>query len=297
MKTIAEKGRKGISIRVIHLAMIACGIVIAVMLVFFTQRTSSVFSNLQEETGNYIVRQKAAHDLMEASDYLTENVQRFVLDGETKYLDNYFEEAFVSKRREASILAMSEGGADESLVTRLQEAMDESQALMYREYYAMKLVIEALEIRDYPDKLEAIELSEDDAFLSAKEKMELAKNMVMGSAYYASKDIIHSRLKEDLEELDDTMSAARQEASANMLQELTNQRVMIVILLVALAILVGLTAWLGTLPLIDAARSAEKGEKIPVSGSREFRLLARKYNKMIDDLQEQEASGRKESDE
>lgn len=288
MKPTPEKKRRGVSIRVIHLAMVLCAAIIVVMLIFFTQRTSAVFTELQQETGNYIVRREAAHDLMEGSDYLTENVQRFVLEGNTKYLDNYFEEAFVTKRRESAIMTMSEGGAEEELVTRLQEAMEESQALMYREYYAMKLVIEALDIRDYPERLEAIELSENDSFLSAKEKMDLAKTMVMGSAYFESKELIHSRLKDDLEELDEMMNAARQEANTDMMRELSNQRSMVIGLLVMLAVLIGLTVWLGTLPLIDADRNAGKGKRVPVTGSREFRAMANRYNAMYDQLHPRE---------
>ena len=144
---------KGVSLRAIHIAMIVCAVVISLLLVFSTHQSASVFSSLSKAAGDYSVRQKAAHELMEASDYLTEMVQRFTLEGNTQYLDDYFEEVFVSRRREESITSMSEGDTEKGLVTQLQEAMAESTSLSYREYYAMKLVIEAREIRDYPDTL------------------------------------------------------------------------------------------------------------------------------------------------
>ena len=111
MKKTNGLREKGISLRILHIAMVACAVVICVLLVYSTYQSGSVFSKLSKATGNYITRQKAAHDLMEASDYLTENVQRFTLEGDTKYLDNYFEEAFVNRRREASIISMSENEA------------------------------------------------------------------------------------------------------------------------------------------------------------------------------------------
>ena len=43
-------------------------------------------------------------------------------------------------------------------------------------------------VQDYPDTLKAIELKEEDDFLSADEKMERAQAMVMGSEYYESKE-------------------------------------------------------------------------------------------------------------
>ena len=279
-----NKKNSGISIHVIHLAMIACAVIIAVLLVLSTYQASSVFSAMSRETGNYIVRQKAAHDLMEASDYLTENVQRFTLDGDTAYLNNYFEEAFNSRRREAAIVSMSEGGADQMLVQQLQEAMAESQTLMYREYYAMKLVIEALEIQDYPDTLRTVELTESDAFMEAEEKMDLARDMVMGAEYYASKEKIRSRLKYDLETLDQQMNQTRRDTSARMMRELTQLRIVTIVMTVILIALIVLTAWLSTLPLIGAAGSIRERKKIVPTGSREFRKLAESYNEMFDSL-------------
>lgn len=278
----------GVSIRVFHWAIIVCAVIIALLLVFSTNQTSSVFSSFSRDTGSYIVRQKAAHSLMEASDYLTEMVQRFTQEGDTVYLDNYFEEAFVSKRREAAILTMSEGGAEEGLIQQLQEAMDESQALMYREYYAMKLVIEALGIRDYPEQLRAVELTEEDAFLSSDAKLALARDMVTGSEYYAGKSAIRTKLKTNLDTLDQMMASARQSSSARMMRELSTTRTAVIVLTAILILLVVLTARLITLPLIGAARSVREKERIPVTGAKEFRRLAESYNEMHDALRREQ---------
>ena len=284
MSETGRKQKKGISIRLIHLAMILCVAVIAGLLVLSTYQSSNVFSTLSRETENYIVRQKAAHDLMEASDYLTEMAQRFTLEGDAKYLDNYFEEALVSRRRENAIAAMSENEAEQTLVQQLQEAMDESTALMYREYYAMKLTAEALEIREYPETLKAIELKEEDVFLSAEMKMDKAREMVTGKEYYASKEIIRSRLKNDLELLDRQMASTRQDTSARMMQELYAARIVVICLTAVLVFLIWLTARLSTIPLIRASESIRNKQAIPLDGSREFRQLAENYNEMYGSL-------------
>ena len=101
---MTDSGKKktgGLSVRLVHAAMAVCAVAAAALLMLFVLQSSNVVSTLNTETGNYITRQAAAHGLMEASDYLTEMVQRFTQEGDTVYLDNYFEEAFVSKRREA----------------------------------------------------------------------------------------------------------------------------------------------------------------------------------------------------
>ena len=227
---------KGVSLRAIHIAMIVCAVVISLLLVFSTYQSASVFSSLSKAAGDYSVRQKAAHELMEASDYLTEMVQRFTLEGNTQYLDDYFEEVFVSRRREESITSMSEGDTEKGLVTQLQEAMTESTSLSYREYYAMKLVIEAREIRDYPDTLRGVELKEEDTLLSADEKMSLAREMVMGTEYYEHKESIRNKLRSSLEVLDQQMTATRQSTSADLNRELTLVRIVIAILTVVIIV-------------------------------------------------------------
>ena len=285
MSTQAKGSRRGISIRVIHLAMILCALAIAALLFFSTLQSNRVFSTLSRETENYIVRQKAAHDLMEASDYLTQMVQRFTLEGDTQYLNNYFDEAFSAKRREAAILSMSENGADQALVQQLQEAMEASQTLMYTEYYAMTLVTEALEIRDVPENFPVMELKEEDLFLSAEEKMELAQKTVMGNEYYASKEVIRTRLKDSLETLDEQMGRARQETSAQMMRELTMERMVVLAMAAVLIVLIFVTARLVTMPLLKADESIRKKRKMPVEGAAELRDLARSYNELHDTLQ------------
>ncbi len=287
--TSSKKSPGGVSVRVVHIAMLLCAAAVAALLVFSLRQSSSVFTTLSNETGNYIVRQKAAHALMEASDYLTEMVQRFTLDGDTVYMDNYFEEAYTSRRREAAIVSMSENDADQTLVQHLQEALEESQALMYREYYAMRLVIEARNITDYPDTLKAIELKESDIFLSPEEKIDLAQKMVMGTEYYASKGVIRSRLKADLETLDTMMAATRQEATARSLQNLNRNRNLVIASMVLLVLLIWLTAKICTLPLLAAVRARRKNEPIPVIGAREFREMANGYNELQSSLSPEEA--------
>ena len=283
--------KKGISIRVIHVVMLICAAAIVALLAVSTLRSSDVFTTLSSATDNYIVRQKAAHDLMEASDYLTENVQRFTLTGDVKYLNQYFEEANVSKRRDQALITMSENHADENLIRQLQEALNESQDLMDDEKYAMILVIDALGITKYPDDLKPLvhDLEKDDEFKSAEEKIKLAQDKVMGDEYYASKEIIRTKLKNSLEMMDEQMTATRRKTSAEMMRELSANRIIVIVLVVVLGILMLLTAALSTIPLITAHRKMMNDESLPVTGSREFREMSEKYNEVYDQLHPKDA--------
>ncbi len=281
--------KNGISIRVIHILMLICAAAIVALLVVSTTQSSNVFSKLSSETENYIVRQKAAHELMEASDYLTESVQRFTISGDVKYMNQYFEEANTSQRRQQAITTMSENKADENLVKQLEEALAESNSLMEKEEYAMMLVISALEITKYPDDLQGITIDdEQDEFKSKEEKLALAQNLVMGEEYYASKDVIRTKLYNALEMLDDEMAAMRRKTSNDMMKQLTLNRVIVIILVVVLAALILLTAVLSTIPLITAHRTMLKQERLPMIGSKEFRAMSESYNQLYDQLHPKE---------
>ena len=114
--------------------------------------------------------------------------------------------------------------------------------------------------------------------------MELAQKMVMDSEYYASKEIIRTKLKNALELLDDQMAATRRKTSDDMMKDLTLNRAVVIILVVVLAALMALTAGLATVPLIGAHKAAMKPEHLPVAGSKELRTLSEKYNEMYDAL-------------
>ena len=69
-----------------------------------------------------------------------------------------------------------------------------------------------------------------------------------------------------------------------MMKDLTTERIAIIALAVILILLVCLTAYLNTLPMLRAAESIRKKEKIHAEGTREFRQLADSYNEMYASL-------------
>lgn len=278
--------KNGISIRLIHVLMLICAVAIVLLLVFSTQRTSAVFTTLSNETENYIVRQKAAHDLMEASDYLTENVQRFTLDGDPKYMNQYFEEANNSKRREAALTTMTENHADEKLIKQLQEALDESRELMWTEYDAMTLVVKAQGEDKYPNtpdviraKLEEESKNPDE---NSEQQMKHAHEMVTDKKYYDTKEIIRTKLRNSLDMMDNQMAATRRKTTADMIRELNTNRTIVIILVIVLAALMIMTAVLSTIPLINAHKAMQKNERLLLTGSKEFREMSESYNELYD---------------
>ena len=272
--------KQGISLRMVYAGIIIGAVIICGMMVFLTFRLSSAFSELAEATDEYIELDKAANELMEASDYLTEKVQRFTATGNTEYLNAYFTEALETKRRENAIEKMAADPDSEQALKQLQKAMRESEQLMEQEYYAMRLVIDAKGITGYPDSLQSISLSSEDAKLSAEEKTARALDLVLGETYYEKKDAIRSNMKESLGELE-KLTHSTEKASKKLLRsDLAVFRIIIAVQTVGIFVIIWLTSRLGINPILKAVDKIKDNSPIPEAGANEFRYLAQEYNKM-----------------
>jgi hypothetical protein len=160
---------------------------------------------------------------------LTEKVQRLSIQGDIRFVYDYFNEAFEANNREEAISRVTAGTDNKEALAKLQAAMEKSLELMNREYYAMKLVIEAGQFTDYPDVLKSVELSEEDRALSSDEKMRRAAVMVHDDDYYRQKEEIRQNMKASLSELEEMVYDADASALKSLSDEMMFLRVIIVI--------------------------------------------------------------------
>ena len=272
----------GISLRTIHLLLIIGAVIISALMLFSTFHLTKSFKNLTEASEQQIELRKAARELMDASDYLTEKVQRFTVLGDRRYLDEYFKEALIANHREEAIQKMSEGSGTSEALSKLQKAMEGSLELMDREYYAMKLVIEAQRIENYAEVLDSVKLSKDDEALSKTEKMLLASRMVQDDEYFAKKDYIRENMKASLDELEKMAYDTDASALSSLKDEMMLVRLIIMLQIAIMIFMVWLTSRLGIHPILNAVDQIKADSTIPEKGANEFRYLARAYNKMYE---------------
>lgn len=95
--------KRKIRIQTVSAWIIGITIVMAAIFVMLSVRSESEFRALQRTMDEYIICEKSAKQLQEASDYLTEQVRLYAMTGETQYRDNYFEEVKVTRRREHAL--------------------------------------------------------------------------------------------------------------------------------------------------------------------------------------------------
>ena len=277
---LLNKLRAGVSLRVIHVWLIVITIVMSVVMVYSTIRLSSSFTRVTDATEEHLELEKAALELMDASDYLTEKVQRFTIDGNRLFMDEYFEEAFKSHRREEALTKMSAEPSATAARAKLEKAMDASVKLMDQEYYAMRLVVEAKGYTDYPEQLHNVVLSEEDAALSPGEKMNRATELVLNDDYYDQKERVRAGMQESLQEIDRLTRDVESAELAELQSDLGTVRVVILLLAVTILSMVWLTARLGINPVLRAVDRIKADSPIPEVGANEFRYLAQEYNKM-----------------
>ena len=273
---------EGISLRAVNIFMIIGAVIISGLMVYFTYQLSVSFRDLTKTSEQQIELRKAALELMEASDYLTERVQRFTVEGDMRFLQEYFEEAFETNRREEAIEKMSEAAGTDEALKKLKTAMESSLELMNQEYYAMRLVIEAKGYTDYPELLGSVALTEEDKALSSGEKMRRATEKVLDDDYYELKDKIRSNMKASLNELESMAYDNDARALEALRKKIVFVRVAIVVQTILVFLMVWITSNLGIRPILNAVERIKSDSPIPEKGANEICYLAHAYNKMYE---------------
>ena len=250
--------------------MLIVSIGITVILVIFSVRAFISFKALEDSTGIYIEIEERASTLMDASDYLTEQVQCYTVIGKRVYLDNYFTEAFETKRREKAINAMEAVLPDSLALYELKDSMRHSEALMQREYYAMKLVLEARGETDIPEVLQSVKLSESDALLTPEEKMKLAESMVHDNEYYLQKSEVRRNLNDSLKALKNSTFTSQNGLESVARRALISVMSLIVVQTALIIMMIWLHTHLGISPVLKAVDHILESQRDQVCGGVQF---------------------------
>ena len=187
-----NKTRKHFSIRKINrfflslTGLLCLGISISLILL---QRGFQKYVYAGEE---YIKISKAAMELQDGSDYLTEQVRLFVLFQNFTYMDNYFTEVQKTRRREHAVDKISHSSADAKVINLLSKALAHSIQLEQLEYYAMRLTVQAMNLdkqtlESLPEEVTDIQLSDEDLNSDSKTLFARAWMLLFSQEYFSKK--------------------------------------------------------------------------------------------------------------
>ena len=277
-----EKGGKikGIKIRTINYAMIIAAAVLYVVLVYATVQASIKYKRLIEATEDYILCEKDAALVREGSDYLTEQVHLYVVTLEPEYMEAYFTEKNVTRRREQALEELEEYETSQETYDYLQRALDNSNKLTEREIYAMRLITlaQGYDEASLPEEMKGVVLQEADKNLSSQEMVDRARSMVFDYGYRNAKELIMSNTDYFLDSII-KWTRNKQSESAMVLQNIMNrQRECVVVLFVLNAANFILVIMLIIKPLQVYIDCIKEEKRLEITGAYEFKYLALTYN-------------------
>ena len=267
---------------------IAITIALGVLLVAISAECTRQFANLQSATNEYIDCEKAARQLQEGSDYLAEQVRLYTVTNQREYMDNYFQEAEVTRRQEQAFAYLEEKFADTDSVAALKTALDCTKNLSYTDRYAMRLVAEAtLPDQDsWPEAIKSVGLHDSDKSMTDTDKVRKAQQLVCNSSYQNVRNEVNENVAACTASLI-MQTQNRQNNAASVFSDLYLKFELCVAVLILLVLMMCMMVrHLIVKPLLLYGKSIREEVIFPVVGSAELQNLAVTYNKVYLENQE-----------
>ncbi len=280
MEQKEKKPVKGIRIRTVNLIMILISCILYVLLILATVRVSRKYEDVHHSMDDYIAWEENNALLTEGSAYLTEQVRLYVITKDPEYMDHYFTEVQVTRRRERALAQLEKDFDSEEAYGYLEQALERSNRLKDQELYAMKLILtaEGQEPPDLSKELEELKLTAEDQALSEEEQIQKAQALVFGEEYQQSKDQIAKAVEDSLESIHELTHQKMLASAENLGSTMEKQRGLISLLFVENIITFILILVLIIKPLQIYIRCIKEDKMMEIAGSYEFKYLALTYN-------------------
>lgn len=232
-------------------------------------------------TDEYNRMEQDAMNVRFASDYLTKSVQLFVVTGEKVYLNDYFEEVNVAKRREKAIADLKEMENTGNILGSLEKSVNESMNLTKLEYQAMRYAAEGYgyDISELYEEIRTADLPAKASDMTDKEKIREASEIVFGTEYYEYKSRIYNYETKFVKDAEALMEELQDEGRRQMHVLIVLQIIMICIIAFLGVVLFLTIAKLVVAPLKNAVHSISEGATIdPITGTFEIKYMSNTYN-------------------
>lgn len=225
--------------------------------------------NFNQERNAYEKRMELfqlGEEMMQASDYLTNQIRRHVQFGELKYLNNFKTEVEVTQTRERIIEDLISLGISDDAMQALASAKNESDSLVFIEERAMQAVADG--------------------------DLQKARMLVFGNDYDRSKNIIESYIEEF-----QTLIFLNAQQELQLSQSRTKQVLLLKNLFIGFFILGVILSiallYIRLYPLRDLGSGLQKlarsegnlSERLDVESNDEIGIIAEGFNSMMDNLE------------
>ena len=274
--------KRKIKIQTVSIWLIGITLAIAVLFIVVSALGQREFKVMKKATNQYIECENSARQLQKASDYLTDQAKKYASTGSRRYMEAYFQELNVLKRRDKAVENLEKYFKDSEVLTSLESALESSDSLTKVEIYSMKLVASATNAgrRNLPKQLSKEKLSAEDQQLSKSEKMEKAAKLLNDSNYKNKQQQISNKVSDCMSALI-RQTKDRQSRATTIFYDMYRKLEVGIALLTVLVIAIGiLLRVLIVKPLVSYNESIKRGEIFPVIGAAELQRLAETYNQV-----------------
>ena len=288
----------GLKIRSINVVVVTFASLLLLLFLLSSFQTTNASLELRNANDKYIECELAANQLKHASNYLTIQARMFAVTQDIKYMERYFEEAFVSRNREQATDVLKTYLSDTYAYLYLDEAYRYSYELMKREYRSMRLVAEAKNYILGGDAavLNTVQLSETERNMTPDEKIRTAMNLTHDAYYQRYVDLIERCVNSCIASVTNERHNA-EKANAALLEQLTFSQRLLAVLLMLVTVLTILTVIRLVLwPMNAFVTCIRHYQPLPMTGAYELRYLARAYNIMYKENQKTSAHLRHEAE-
>lgn len=285
-KRKAKYNSKGVSLKLIGWITSVIAIIVSGLLIFSTASLSAEHQVVRKTTDLYLDTKDAASDIQLASDYLTDQVRTFVVKTDDRqpnriYMDNYFEEVYVTKRRdnahEVIHKSVEKSSVHDVVHKAIDTAFEESKELENLEYKAMKLFCISNNI-DYSKYQDVVNANIEDIDPSNYEKA--AVEAVFGKEYMDSKEIISSNITKAILALDSEMERNVKSSSEKLTALIVFQTVLIVINIAFVGVLLFVMYFFVINPMNHTVEALLHNKEVDIHSNREFNYMAETYNRI-----------------
>lgn len=193
-------------------------VVVSLLAVFSIVFAQVKFAQIGASNNAYDTEILEINRVTDASRNLTDQVKSFVVTGDQKYLDAYWQEVNDDNRGDAVQNLKGTDMPSEELA-KINEGLDNSNKLAEIETRAQRLVLESkgMALNEMPKGVAEFNLSPEDTALDASQKQNLAISLIFGDEYNSNVESIMGPLDDVTAQMDTRLTKRVEDANTGTL--------------------------------------------------------------------------------
>ena len=278
-----------LSLKIASIIIMVVVFIIGCALFIVDSAVTEEFSNTVVASDNLMAAINDANSLQQGSDYLTTKVREYVVTGDIKYLNDYFQEIEVDRVRDKAVEGLTEllHGINPDALGHLTQGRALSDELATYEYVAMRLIadVTGTDVSILPQQIQDVSLTPQQYYMSPDQKRSAALDICFGGNYRAYKDNIEKEVKACTENLIAEAAKVRSDTRTRMERLLTAQTVLVVLIIITTIVIVCFLNFWVRRPLEDMVELMRNKKQVVPNGAKELRFVSETYNEVFEENQ------------